>query len=201
MFCEGDGIFLWLLIDHFKPSRIIEVGSGFSSALMLDMNDTVMNGSMKLTFIDPYTHKLEQNLRFGDKSKAEIVQKPIQEIKLEKFHSLEKNDILFLDTSHICKTGSDLNYDVFEILPSLNKGVIIHIHDIFYPFEYPKEWVLKQKAYNEAYLIRSFLMYNDSFEIILFPNYLMKIKETWFKKNMPNCLKNSGGSLWLRKIK
>ena len=60
---------------------------------------------------------------------------------------------------------------------------------------------LKQKAYNEAYLIRSFLMYNDSFEIILFPNYLMKIKETWFKKNMPNCLKNSGGSLWLRKIK
>ena len=201
MFCESDGIFLWLMINHFKPRSIIEVGSGYSSALMLDMNDILMEGKIDLTFIDPYTEKLNKNLRIGDNSKATIIEKPIQDIDIKEFKILKEDDILFLDTSHISKTGCDLNYDLFEILPSLNKGVIVHIHDIFYPFEYPKEWVLQQKAYNEVYLIRSFLMYNDSFEIIIFPNYLISKKEKWFKENMPICLRNTGGSIWLRKIK
>ena len=201
MFGYGDGVFLWLMITHFKPQNIIEVGSGFSSALMLDVNDYVMNNSMSLTFIDPYTEKLYSNLRIGDNSKATILEKPIQDVALDTFKFLAENDILFLDTSHIFKTASDLNYEFFEVLPSLNKGVLIHLHDVFYPFEYPKEWVLKQKAYNEIYLIRAFLMYNDSFEIVIFPNYLMQKNEDWFKQNMPNCLKNRGGSIWFRKIK
>jgi predicted O-methyltransferase YrrM len=201
MFCESDGIFLWLIINHFKPRKIIEIGSGYSSALMLDINDNLMEGTIDLTFIDPYTEKLKKNLRIDDNSKATIIEKPIQDVDIKEFKKLKEDDILFLDTSHISKTGCDLNYDLFEILPSLNKGVIIHIHDIFFPFEYPKEWVLQQKAYNEVYLIRSFLMYNDSFEIIIFPNYLMNKKEQWFKENMPICLKNTGGSIWLRKIK
>ena len=199
MFCESDGVFLWLIINHFKPKSLIEVGSGYSSALMLDMNDTLTEGKIDLTFIDPYTEKLKKNLRIGDNSKATIIEKPIQDIDITEFQKLKEDDILFLDTSHISKTGSDLNYDLFEILPSLNKGVIIHIHDIFFPFEYPKEWIFQQKAYNEVYLIRSFLMYNDSFEIIIFPNYLISKKENWFKENMPICLRNSGGSIWLRK--
>ena len=201
MFCESDGIFLWLIINHFKPRKIIEIGSGYSSALMLDINDNLMEGTIDLTFIDPYTEKLKKNLRIDDNSKATIIEKPIQDVDIKEFKKLKEDDILFLDTSHISKTGCDLNYDLFEILPSLNKGVIIHIHDIFFSFEYPKEWVLQQKAYNEVYLIRSFLMYNDSFEIIIFPNYLMNKKEQWFKENMPICLKNTGGSIWLRKIK
>ena len=167
---------------------------------MLDINDVLMGG-LDLTFIDPYTEKLKKNLKIDDNNNVTIFELPVQDINLKEFQKLNEGDILFLDTSHICKTASDLNYDLFEILPSLNKGVIIHIHDIFFPFEYPKEWVLQQKAYNEIYLIRAFLMYNNSFEIIIFPNYLMNKKEQWFKENMPICLKNKGGSIWLKKIK
>ena len=77
----------------------------------------------------------------------------------------------------------------------------MHIHDIMYPFEYPKEWIISQKGYNEIYLIKSFLMYNDSFEIMIWPSFLIAQNRNWFEENMPLCLHNTGGSIYLRKIK
>ena len=87
---------------------------------------------------------------------------------METFAALEGGDILFIDSTHVLKTGSDVVRLYNEIVPRLNAGVIVHIHDIFYPFEYPRDWVLEGRAWSEAYLVRVFLAFNSEYEILLF---------------------------------
>lgn len=192
-----DSIMLYSFIRHFKPQNIIEIGSGFSSAVMLDTKDLFCK-SVDLTFIDPYPKSLRSLFREKDKINCKVFETKVQNIKIEQFSSLKENDILFIDSSHVSKTGSDVNYELFKILPSLNPGVIIHFHDIFYPFEYPKKWVYEGRNWNENYLLRAFLNYNNQFEILLFPDYIHKHHAIAFDK-MPLTYKNTGGSLWLRK--
>ena len=132
-----------------------------------------------------------------------LLTKKVQDVEIEYFNKLEENDILFVDSSHVSKTGSDLNHIIFNILPILNKGVIIHFHDIFYPFEYPKEWVLTQGGFgwNESYMLRAFLMYNKSFKILFLNSYMEHFHKDWFLSNMPDCLLRQGGSLFIVKTK
>ena len=200
-FSYNSAIELFGIIRHYKPNRIIEIGSGFSSSLMLDTNDLFMNGSMACTFIDPYPERLISLLNERDKIRHHIYAKKIQDIDLNIFSELKENDILFIDSSHVSKTGSDLNKIIFEILPVLSKGVIIHFHDVFYPFEYPANWVLSPGGFgwNENYILRAFLMYNSNFEILLFNSYMETKFKEWFEHNMPDCLKRQGGSLFLKK--
>jgi len=115
------------------------------------------------------------------------------------FDALSSNDILFIDSTHVSKTGSDVNRILFDILPRLSRGVFIHFHDVFYPFEYPKEWVYEGRAWNEDYILRAFLEYNDAFEIVLFGTWLAKFERDLLREMMPMTLENPGGSLWLRK--
>jgi len=114
------------------------------------------------------------------------------------FLRLQHGDILFIDSSHVSKVGSDLNYLLFHILPILKSGVIIHFHDILYPFEYPKEWIYEGRFWNEAYLLKAFLMYNCDFEILLFNDYMVK-EEKEFLRGIDDRLLSGGGSIWLRK--
>ncbi len=107
-------------------------------------------------------------------------------------------DILFIDSSHVVKTGSDVNHLLFEVLPRLRSGVLIQFHGIFHPFEYPKDWVLGGFNWNEDYFIRAFLMHNQAYSILLFANYLHKVHPSVFD-DMPLCRRNRGGSLWLEK--
>ena len=93
-----------------------------------------------------------------DRKRVRIFATPVQEVPLTLFDRLGENDILFLDTSHIAKTGSGGTFELFEILRRLKPGTIVHIHDIPYPFEYSREWVYAQRGYNEAYFVRAFLM-------------------------------------------
>ena len=130
--------------------------------------------------------------------RSKIIEKKVQEVALDFFRELEKGDILFIDSSHVSKCGSDLNYLLFNVLPILNKGVFIHFHDIFFPFEYPKEWVIGGRNWNENYLIRAFLMNNKNYEICLFSHYL-HIHHPDIFQNMPLAKKDFGGSLWLEK--
>lgn len=195
----SDGIFLYSMIRYYNPKKIVEVGSGFSSALMLDVNEMFFNNDIELTFIEPYPDRLLGLLR-GDEKSTKIIEKRIQDTDLSIFESLSENDILFIDSTHVVKTGSDVNFIISEILPRLQKGVIIHFHDIFYPFEYPKKWVYGGKNWNEDYFIKSFLMYNNTFEIELFSSYLHKHQNHIFE-DMPLCYENSGGNLWIKKIK
>jgi len=194
-----DGCVLYAFIRHLKPKKIIEVGSGFSSALMLDTNELFFENSIDLTFIEPYPELLHSLLSETDKSRVTIIDKIVQSVPLVAFESLFAGDILFIDSTHIAKTGSDVNYILFEILPHLKAGVFIHFHDIFYPFEYPKDWVLKGWNWNEDYILKAFLMYNEKFEIRLFSDYLHKHHKAAFS-NMPLTYKNWGGAFWIEKL-
>lgn len=196
MYSYSDAIILYSMIRHFKPARIIEVGSGFSSAVMLDTNEMFFDNSIDLTFIEPYPDRLKSLLREGEK--INLVEKKVQDVAANIVDNLKENDILFIDSSHVSKTGSDLNYLIFDVLPRLKKGVKIHFHDIFHPFEYPKDWVINEgRSWNENYLIRSFLSNNNKFRIVLFCHYLHQFYKNHFEEDMPLCLKNSGGNLWL----
>jgi len=194
----SDGIFLYSFIRHFNPLRIIEIGSGFSSALMLDTLELLGRIQTRLSFIEPFPERLYSLIKVKDIQQVSIYEKKLQQVNISFFTQLEENDILFVDSTHVTKTGSDVNYLLFEILPSLKKGVLIHFHDIFYPFEYPKEWVFEGRSWNEDYILRSFLMYNDHFTIIMFPDFLHKVQHECLE-SMPACFKNHGGSIWLRK--
>jgi predicted O-methyltransferase YrrM len=193
-----DGIILYSIIRHFKPKRIIEIGSGFSSALILDTNELFFDSKIHLTFVDPYPERLYSLMTREDKEKIEVIESDVQLIPLDVFRKLESGDVLFVDSTHVTKTGSDVNYILFEILPILNSGVLIHFHDIFYPFEYPKEWVLNGRNWNEDYILKAFLMYNENFEIKLFSEYLHKHHKQIFI-DLPLAYMNHGGSLWVEK--
>jgi predicted O-methyltransferase YrrM len=199
---ESDAIFLYSIIRHFRPKRIIEAGSGFSSAVMLDTNEHFPGNQIDFCFIEPYPKRLLGLLKTADKAQCRILEQPIQDVPLAEFEKLEANDILFIDSTHVSKTGSDVNYILFEILPRLNKGVLVHFHDIFYPFEYPKNWVTEFYTgfgWNESYILRAFLQYNNAFKIILFNTFLQQVYRDWFSQHMPLCLQAEGGNIWIQK--
>ncbi len=200
-FSYNSSIELFGIIRHFKPQKIVEVGSGFSSALILDTNDLFMEGKVKCTFIDPFPARLLSLLNDQDKAQHTILAKKVQEVDVSYFDQLQEGDILFIDSSHVSKTGSDLNFLLFNVLPILKKGVIIHFHDIFYPFEYPREWVMNPNGFgwNECYILRAFLMFNSSYEILFFNTYMEHFYKDWFIQNMPACLMQQGGSLYIVK--
>jgi predicted O-methyltransferase YrrM len=202
---DSDALFLYSMMRKFKPNRIIEIGSGFSSALMLDTRDYFLEKNTALYFIDPHPTRLLSVLKESDKESIEMITTSVQDVNMEIFQQLTENDFLFVDSSHVAKIGSDVNFILFEILPKLKKGVLVHVHDIFYPFIYPKEWVLKGRAWNEVFMLRAFLQYNTTFKIILFNTFLEKYHADWFNTNMPLCLTQRSewfskcGSIWLRK--
>ena len=194
----SDAIFLYSMLRQLQPRRVIEVGSGFSSAAMLDTADRWLPATT-FTFIDPDTSTLDALLRPADRDRVTIIRSRLQDVPLTTFDTLSANDVLFIDSTHVSKTGSDVNRILFDILPRLSAGVHIHFHDVFYPFEYPKEWVYEGRAWNEDYILRAFLEYNDSFEIILFGTWLAQFHRDLLDELMPLTRENPGGSLWLRR--
>ncbi|MEO0635840.1 MAG: class I SAM-dependent methyltransferase [Pseudomonadota bacterium] len=195
----GDATVLSAMITHFTPSRMIEVGSGFSSAVMLDTADFAELDT-QFTFIDPYPHRLEALFTKVDKKRCTIIADFIQNVPLETFDALDDGDILFLDTTHVSKTGSDVNHEVFEILPRLNKGVVVHFHDFFDNFEYPDNWVYDHnRSWNEQYIVRAFLMQNPNFEILMLNDTIAQRFRDEATELSPAFMQNPGGGLWLRK--
>lgn len=194
-----DAIFLYSMLRHLKPKRFVEIGSGFSSCIALDTNDLFLDGKMEMTFIEPFPEVLHSLIREEDGNKAAILQHRLQDIDLYPFDQLEAGDILFIDSTHVSKIDSDVNRIVFEILPRLASGVYIHFHDVFYPFEYPKTWVDNGQAWNEIYILRAFLEYNERFSIELMSTFLTQFHRDRFEQVMPLCLVNPGGDIWLKK--
>lgn len=201
MFGYADGISLYGLIRHLKPKRIIEVGAGYSSCVMLDTNERFFDNRISCTFIEPNPASFLSLIKASDLNRIQLLRTPLQDVDPGTFRNLSANDILFIDSSHVSKAGSDVNYLLFEVLPELQSGVYIHFHDIFYPFEYPKQWILDLGiSWNEAYLLRGFLQYNQSFRIALFINYLERFHSDQLRALMPQSLGGADGSLWLRKV-
>jgi predicted O-methyltransferase YrrM len=203
MFGFSDAFTLYGIFREFKPGRVIELGSGFSSALMLDISRELLPGTV-FKFIDPYSENIQRVLKSRPEGRYELIRRQAQEIELEFFHQLGENDVLFIDTSHSLKIGSDLSTIFFSILPALKPGVLVHIHDIYFPWEYPEDMVLEGRTYNEIYFLRAFLQYNNAFKII-YNNSQMELEHPdYFANRMPGYYKASGQkagqSLWLRKV-
>ncbi|MFM8337138.1 MAG: class I SAM-dependent methyltransferase [Opitutaceae bacterium] len=195
-----DAIMLYSMLREARPRRIIEVGSGFSSAAMLDLNDRVLGGAVHFTFIDPDMRRLRPLLREGDSGRVTLIERRVQEVPLETFATLGAGDVLFIDSSHVSKIGSDVNRLYFDVLPALAPGVLIHIHDVAGNLEYPREWFDEGRAWNEQYLLRAFLMHNAAYRIELFTGWLFNTRHAWFRERMPLCARGGGGQLWLRKL-
>jgi hypothetical protein len=196
----SDAIILYCMIRHLQPKKIIEVGSGHSSCIILDTNELFFQNNISCMFIEPYPELLLSLIKESDKKRIEIIQKTLQDVDLDKFSELNAGDILFIDSTHVAKINSDINYIFFRILPHLKQGVYIHFHDIFYPFEYPKEWVYEGLAWNEAYLLRAFLQYSSAFKIQFFNTYLGYFHSEEFFSEMPLPLKYVGASIWIKKV-
>jgi predicted O-methyltransferase YrrM len=199
-FSYSDALFLYSMMRFANPKRIIEIGSGFSSFVMLDTNQLFFDNQIRLIFIEPRDERLRSRLRGNDFEAVEIIPKPVQEVDLARFEELSAGDFLFVDSSHIAKIGSDVNLILFEILPRLAPGVFVHFHDIFYPFEYPKEWIEKGWFWNEDYLLRAFLQFNSTFKIRIWNEFLGRHYPEKLGESMPLSLKCIGGSLWLQRV-
>lgn len=199
MYSYSDGIVLYSMIRRLKPPKIVEIGSGFSSCVILDTNDAFFDGNIRCTFIEPYPDRLLDLLTPDDLNRINLIRSRLQDVGQGVFDELESGDILFIDSSHVAKTGSDVNHVFGRILPSLAAGVHVHFHDIFYPFEYPKEWVYEGRSWNEIYILRAFLQHNSVFSIQYFADFIAKCYREKLSSSMPLCLRNTGGNLWLRK--
>jgi predicted O-methyltransferase YrrM len=198
-FSYSDGLMLHCMLRWLAPKRLIEVGSGYSSAAILDTNDRFLDGRMACTFIEPNASRLHGLLRDGDARDHRVIEQPVQRVPLEVFDELDAGDVLFVDSSHVSKAGSDVNRLVFDVLPRLRPGVVVHFHDIAWPFEYPRQWIYGGRAFNEAYLLHAFLMFNPDFEIVLFNSYLAEFHRDEVAHSLPLWAEEVGGSLWLRR--
>jgi len=198
-FSYGDGIILYSMLRHRKPRRIVEVGSGFSSAVMLDTNDRFCNRAITMTFIDPFPQRLLSLLTEEDAARHEVISDVVQNVPLDRFTSLGANDVLFIDSSHVAKAGSDVVHLITSVLPRLHRGVLIHFHDVFWPFEYPEAWIRAGRAWNEDYLLKAFLQFNAAFKVLFFNSYLATHHRVAAERHLPLFMKNPGGGLWIEK--
>lgn len=209
-FYRGNGFFesfdaevLHSIIRESKPSLVIEVGSGFStfvSANACRLNAERDGTTTELLAIEPYPKDI---IAKGFPGLTRLVLKPLEEVEIETFLRLKDGDILFIDSSHIAKIGSDVNYLFQEILPRLRPGVLVHFHDIFLPAEYPKQWIFKNHHFfNEQYLLQSFLCFNSAFEVF-WASHFMYLKHGEKVQEVFKCgdLGTIGpGSFWIRRL-
>ncbi|MGH8980817.1 MAG: class I SAM-dependent methyltransferase [Acidimicrobiales bacterium] len=193
----GDASMLQAMLRHLRPRRYLEVGSGYTTALALDVNEQYLDGAMQVTAIEPYPELLRRVTRPSDA--LEIVGSPVQAVPLERFSELEAGDVCFIDSTHVLKAGSDVQYLFGRVLPALAAGVYVHVHDIFWPFEYLAHWIREGRAWNEAYLLQAFLSGSRDYEIVLWNHYLAMRHHDVIARELPAMLANTGGALWMRR--
>lgn len=192
-----DALLYYGLIKYLKPGKIIEVGSGWSTKIAATACRE--DGQTELISIEPYPQPI---LERGFDGLSKLKKEKIQDVSPEYFDQLKSGDILFIDSSHTVKYGGDVNYLLFEVLPRLNKGVYIHVHDIFFPFDYPQSWIFDEyRFWAEQYLLHAFLMFNNSFEVVYSNSYMGEKYPKEVRRVFPNSPFYKGGSIWLKKIK
>jgi hypothetical protein len=197
----GDAIVYYCLIRHLKPQRIVEIGSGQSS--IIAAKALARNGHGFMTCVEPYPSQRVRRLA-DEEPHVQLIPEKLQRVKSDVFTQLNANDILFIDSSHVAKIDSDVNHEIFRILPHVARGVWCHVHDIFLPLDYPRSWVLdKQLFWNEQYVLMAFLAFNTDFRIRLANNYVAcEMRDEW-TSTFPSIGREwpGGGSLWFERVK
>ncbi len=173
LFESVDAEMLYCMVREFKPRRMIEIGSGFStrvSAAAIHRNRELDPGyECELTCVEPHP---KAEIRQGLGGICRLVESRAQDLPVEFFTALDENDILFIDSSHVITLGNDVWYEYLEVLPRLHKGVIVHVHDILLPRQYVEHWHTMKMFWNEQYLLQAFLAFNGSFEVMWAGNYM-----------------------------
>lgn len=191
---------LFVLLRAWRPKRFIEVGSGFSTLLSADVNSRFLHKSMRICCVEPYPRP---ELHAPSLGLDRLLVRRVQDVGLGLFDTLGAGDVLFIDSSHVAKTGSDVNHLCFEVLPRLRQGVRVHFHDIFFPDDYPKSWALDQyRGWNEQYVVRALLMYSGHFRVLFSSNYAFSAHTAALGEALREAdgAIYGGGSLWIEKI-
>lgn len=198
-----DGLILHAMLRAEPPRHVIEVGSGFSSADMLDTDELYLDGSTWFTFIEPNPERLHGLLRDRDRDAAgvSIHERAVQDVHREVFDDLDAGDVLFIDSSHVADCGGDVQYLFLDVVPRLRPGVRVHVHDIPWLFEYFPDVVAAGRYWNEAYLVNALLIGNEGLQIDLFAAYVWHAHRELLRELAPRWYEapdGGGTSLWLR---
>ena len=199
LFSRLDAWMLQAMLRHFRPRRMIEVGCGWSSLVTARVNREHFDSLLHFTCVEPYPPEF---LGDGIDGITRLVVSRVEELSLEPFLELGDGDVLFIDTSHTVKTGGDVGFLYHEVLPRLAPGVVVHIHDIFLPWDYPQEWVFSGRAWNEQYLVRAFLAFNSAFRILLGVGWMSHYRPDILAAAVPGYpakFRGGGGSLWIQR--
>lgn len=184
------------MVREHRPNLILEVGGGFST--MVAARAALLNRSTRVRVIEPFPSDV---LRQGFPGLDTLVVRRLQDVAPEEFTSLEANDILFIDSTHVSKIDSDVNHLVLRILPRLSPGVFIHFHDVYLPWDYKESLLRERKRFwNEQYLVLAFLLFNDAFRVVWASHYLAEQVEDRVRRAFPFLPRYDGTSLWLQRV-
>jgi hypothetical protein len=195
MFGGTDALVLYCMVRHFQPRSVIEVGSGFSTRLLVEA--ARRNHPTEIRCIEPWPDPiLKQHVL-----PVTLIEQRVQDIPLSIFERLENRDVLFIDSSHVLALGGDVNHLLLEVLPRLKPGVIVHLHDIFLPRPQPRDWVLdQQRFWCEQELLQAFLAFNGAFEVVMANAYLGLRHQPALREVFPRSEWWGGGSFWIRRV-
>lgn len=198
-----DAVALYGMIRSMRPQMIFEIGGGNSTKLSARavLENEKEGHACQLTCIEPYPNVV---LKKGFRGLTNLIESTAQQVPISEFQKLQEGDFLFIDSSHVLKNGSDVEYYFSQVLPQLNRGVFIHFHDIFLPEEYPKEWIMNEhRFWNEQYLLHSFLSYNHAFKVVFAArnfqlHYVELVNQLFDFYPYPI---TKAGSFWMQKLK
>lgn len=199
-----DAAIYYALIRDLRPSRVIEIGAGMSTriaALALAKNKQQGHDS-ELVCVEPFPEsRLTDNM-----PQARLLQQRVEDVPLEQFDALGANDILFIDSSHAVKFGGDVCREFLEILPRLKPGVWVHVHDVFFPQDYPADWIVKRRlAFNEQYLLEAFLAFNRAYAARaclhwLWTEHGAAVRHSWPAAVIEGADRHSPSSFWMTRV-
>lgn len=201
-FVSVDAEVLYCMVRQFKPRRICEIGSGMSTLLSARAalrNEQDGCPPCDLLAIEPFP---SEGLRCGFPGLTRLLEKRVEDVPLSEFGQLSEGDILFIDSSHVLRIGNDVQFEYLELLPRLRRGVIIHIHDVFLPAEYPRHWVTGMRRFwTEQYLLQAFLAFNHSFEVLWAGSYMHLRQPDRLQSAFASYdrAKTRPGSFWIRR--
>jgi len=193
-----DARVLYAMVRHLRPARIVELGSGQTTRVMAQAcRENARAGvSTRLRAFDPFPTAIDDGLP----GLSELVRVKAQDVPDEVFSDLEAGDVLFVDTTHTVKIASDVNHIILRLLPLLEKGVIVHVHDIFLPYEYPRFFFADYALYwAEQYLLQAFLAFNSSFQVTCAVHALVREQSPRMTASGALTPGETGSSLWLRR--
>src|SRR4051794_4142087 len=198
-YTEADASMLWAMIRSTRPKRVVELGSGHSTLVTAQaLRRNAADGyAAALEVFDPFPGVVDDGLP----GLTRLERIGAQQVPLSTFETLEAGDVLFVDTTHTVKVGSDVNFIVLEVLPRLREGVHVHLHDIFLPYEYPKQWLEDYGLYwTEQYLVHAFLAFNAGYEVLASMHALQRDRRDAMAELLPPAVADwPGGAFWMRR--